>query len=496
MSEAVTMADTQAEERHQSSTSVESPESQVQSDSTARPERSLVVHSESQDAGFLSRFRYHFLTAGIAFLLTPLAFFWPGAAPLDPTDYAERTNRVLSSTPLIDGHNDLPWQLRIELHNRIYGNQVDLTKRLLGHTDLQRMRQGMVGGQFWSVYVDCDTHQQHFEDPSWIVRDTLEQIDVTRRFVDEHPQYLQYCDTAASARKAFKAGKISSMMGIEGGHQVGGSIASIRQMYNLGARYITLTHNCDNAFGTSASTVAAGGPDGGLFRLGYEAIKEMNRLGMMVDLSHVSHQTMRDVMSVARAPVIFSHSGAYSVTPHLRNVPDDVLRTVRRNAGIVMAVFVNRFLRMTDSHQATIHDVVDHIMHIAEVCGWECVGVGSDFSGTPYVPIGLEDVSKFPDLVQLLMERGATDEQVRLFAGENILRVWAHIEKRAREIQASGEKPVEEEYGEREWHKGLKDSPWMLRGSREKAVQSGAADKPYMFNVDSGGKHNPAVKNV
>lgn len=217
---------------------------------------------------------------------------------------------------------------------------------------------------------------------------------------------------------------------------------------------------------------------------------------MMVDLSHVSHQTMRDVLSIARAPVIFSHSGAYSVEPHLRHVPDDVLRSVKKNGGIVMAVFVNRFLNMKHPEDATIHDVVDHIFYIAEVCGWECVGVGSDFSGTPHVPKGLEDVSKFPDLVELLMERGATDDQIKLFAGENLLRVWANIERRATEIQATGEKPVEAEWSGRNWHRGLKDSPWMLRGSREKAVVDGAADKPYMFNVDGEGKHNPAVKNV
>lgn len=330
----------------------------------------------------------------------------------------------------------------------------------------------------------------------WVVRDTLEQIDVTRRFIREHPDHLQYCDTSVCARSAFKAGRISNMIGIEGGHQVGGSISSIRQFYNLGARYITLTHNCDNAFGTSASTVAAGGPDGGLFKLGYEAVKEMNRLGMMVDLSHVSHLTMRDVLSIARAPVIFSHSGAYSVEPHLRHVPDDVLRLVKQNGGIVMAVFVNRFLNMKNPELATIHDVVDHIFHIADVCGWECVGIGSDFSGTPYVPIGLEDVSKFPDLIELLMERGATDDQIRLLAGENILRVWGNIERRAREIQATGEKPSEAEYEGRNWHKGLKNSPWMLRQSREAAVENGAADKPYMFNVDAEGKHNPLVKQV
>ncbi|OTA98770.1 hypothetical protein M426DRAFT_17094 [Hypoxylon sp. CI-4A] len=481
-------------ENSPSSDNNQDPSSRTETSNT--PSRSLIVHSQSQNTGFLSRFRYHLFAAGFAFLLSPLALIWPGQSPIDPTNYAERTKRVLKTTPLIDGHNDLPWQLRIELNNRIYDGKVDFTKRLLGHTDIQRMRTGMVGGQFWSVYVECDAKQKHFEDPSWVVRDTLEQIDVTKRFINEHPQHLQYCDTAACARKAFKSGRISSMIGIEGGHQVGGSIASIRQMYDLGARYITLTHNCDNSFGTSTSTVAAGGPDGGLFKLGYEAIKEMNRLGMIVDLSHVSHQTMRDVLSVARAPVVFSHSGAYSVTPHLRNVPDDVLRTVKRTGGIVMAVFVNRFLRMKDSDQATIHDVADHIFHIAEVCSWECVGVGSDFSGTPFVPIGLEDVSKLPDLVQILMERGATDEQIRLFAGENILRVWSSIEKRAREIQASGEKPVEEEYEGRDWHKGMKDAPWMLRGSREKAIQAGAKDKPYMFNVDDDGKHNPAVKNV
>ncbi|KAJ4300696.1 hypothetical protein N0V90_002784 [Kalmusia sp. IMI 367209] len=456
----------------------------------------LILRPSSQNVGFFNKWRSSFLVAGFTLLFTPLTLLWLGEAPVDPTNYAERTKRVLRTTPLIDGHNDLPWQLRIELHNRIYDSGLDLNKRLLGHTDLARMRQGMVGGQFWSVYVDCDVNQQHFEDPSWVVRDTLEQIDVTKRFIEEHPAHLQYCDTPACARLAFKSGRISSMIGIEGGHQVGGSIASIRQMFDLGARYITLTHNCDNSFGTSASTVAAGGPDEGLFKLGHAAVMEMNRLGMMVDLSHVSHQTMRDVMSVAQAPVIFSHSGAYSVEKHLRHVPDDVLRQVKNNGGIVMAVFVNRFLNMKNPDEATIHDVVEHILYIASICGWECIGLGSDFSGTPYVPIGLEDVSKFPDLVELLMERGATDNQIRLLAGENILRVWENIERRALEIQTSGEKPVEDEFEGRTWHKGLRNSPWMLRGSRDKAVQNGAAKNPYMFNVDQEGKHNPAAKNV
>lgn len=328
-----------------------------------------------------------------------------------------------------------------------------------------------------------------------MVRDALEQIDVTRRFIEQHPKHLSYCDNAACVKRSFKAGRISSMIGIEGGHLLGGSIAAIRQTYNLGARYVTLTHNCDTSWGTSASTVAAGHPDKGLFPLGYHAVKEMNRIGVLVDLSHVSHQMMRDVMGVVRAPVIFSHSGAYSVEPHLRHVPDDVLRSVKKNNGIVMVTFVNRFLNMKNPSSATIHDVVDHIFYIAELIGWEHVGIGSDFSGTPHVPIGLEDVSKYPDLIALVMKRGATDEQVRLLAGDNILRVWTEVEQKAKEIQATGELPVEEEYEDKKWHKGLKDSPWMLRQSREDAQKSGAADQPYMFNVDEEGKHNPLVKN-
>ncbi|KAM0348747.1 hypothetical protein ACHAPU_004186 [Fusarium lateritium] len=399
--------------------------------------------------------------------------------------------------------------LRLELKNRIYDERFDFSNRLLGHTDLQRLRQGMVGGQFWSVYVDCDEHQKHFEDPSvshhvpltvsrirsiadpipkWIVRDTLEQIDVTRRFIREHPKDLEYCDTADCTRKAFKSGRIASMIGIEGGHQVGGSIASIRQMYELGARYMTITHNCDNAFAMAASTVAAGAADEGLSKLGKEAIKEMNRLGMMVDLSHVSHQTMRDVLSIARAPVIFSHSGAYAVEQHLRNVPDDVLRQVKQNGGIVMAVFLNRFLNMKHPEQATIHDVADHIFHIAEACGWTCVGIGADFFGMSNVPIGLEDVSKYPSLMEVLMQRGAADEQIRLLAGENILRVWGKIEKSAKAIQATGEKPVEEEYEGREWHKGYSTDPYMLRGGLEEAIKNGAKIEEDMFDLDSEGR--------
>ncbi|KAH9909727.1 membrane dipeptidase-domain-containing protein [Xylariomycetidae sp. FL2044] len=465
---------------------------------TARGDTTLVVHPQRVREGWLQRWRLPILATGLAILLTPFtslgSLFLPAEEPIDPTNYALRTRRVLQTTPLIDGHNDFPWLLRVELHNRIYDGRYDPNQRLLGHTDVARMRQGMMGGQFWSVHVKCDKAQKHFEGPSWIVRDTLEQIDVAKRFITESPEVFTYCTTPACARAAFARGRIASMLGIEGGHQRGGSIAAIRQAHDLGVRYITTTHNCDNAWATSASTVAHGGPDRGLSpSLGPAYVREMNRLGMMIDLSHVSHQTMRDVLSLTRSPVIFSHSGAYSVTPHLRNVPDDVLRGVRRNGGIVMAVFVNRFLNVKDPGAVTIHDVVDHVMHLAEVAGWNHVGIGSDFSGTPFTPTGLEDVSKYPDLIELVLARGVTDEQIRGLVGDNILRVWGNIQQRGAEIRAEGEKPVEEEWEGRQWHKGYRHSPYMYRETRERARRENWGD-PEQFNVAKADETMAGVK--
>ncbi|KAI2781639.1 membrane dipeptidase-domain-containing protein [Daldinia loculata] len=466
-------------------------------DSANLDENALIVHPQVSQYSWLRRWRSTIIATSLAVLIAPFTSLgsWLSLAesPIDPTDYALRTKHILKTTPLIDGHNDFPWLLRVELHNRIYDGKFDPKQRLLGHTDIGRMRQGMMGGQFWSVHVKCDAAQKHFEDPSWIVRDTLEQIDVAKRFIAESPEVFTYCETPSCARAAFRNGRIASMLGIEGGHQLGGSIAAVRQAYDLGVRYITTTHNCDNAWATSASTVARGDPDKGLTSLGAAYVREMNRLGMMIDLSHVSHQTMRDVLSITQTPVIFSHSGAYSVTPHLRNVPDDVLRSIRRNGGIVMAVFVNRFLNMEDPGAVTIHDVVDHIWHLAQIAGWEHVGIGSDFSGTPFTPSGLEDVSKYPDLIELIMARGATDDQIKLLVGENILRVWESIEHRAREIQAEGERPVEEEWEGRKWHKGYKNSPYMYRETRERAAREDWG-QPDQFNVGKSGQHGTAVK--
>lgn len=225
-----------------------------------------------------------------------------------------------------------------------------------------------MAGQFWSLYVPCIPDKTDFNDPDDTVRDTIEQIDTAHRLFAQYPDVFKYCDNSACARKASRRGQIASMLGAEGLHQVGNSIAVIRKFFDLGMRYITLTHNCDNVFATAWSTVAAGKPDLGLTTLGKEAVLEMNRLGMLVDISHVSHRTMRDVLEITQSPVIFSHTLAYSLAPFFRNAPDDVLRATAKNRGIVMVTFVERFLT-PDGRKTTVSDVADHVMHMVEVMG-------------------------------------------------------------------------------------------------------------------------------
>lgn len=237
------------------------------------------------------------------------------------------------------------------------------------------------------------------------VRDTLEQIDITHRFVNAYPDTFTLCTNPSAVRTAFASGKIASMLGVEGGHSTGNSIATLRLFFDLGVRYMTLTHNSDNAFGTSWITVAPHVPDvkdTGLTNFGEACVLEMNRLGMLVDLSHVSHQTMRDALRVTKAPVIFSHSASYAMTKVGRNVPDDVLHMVKANGGVVMVPSVPYFLRNPEPGQdftdatATVEDYLDHVVHIAELIGWEHVGVGSDFDGCPVTAQGLEVVLSVP----------------------------------------------------------------------------------------------------
>ncbi|EXJ78932.1 hypothetical protein A1O3_08432 [Capronia epimyces CBS 606.96] len=414
--------------------------------------------------GFFSRVTGAVAAIVLGVWMTSLYGYQAGRT-ISPLDFKARTERVLATTPLIDGHNDLPYLLRLELKNRIYdGRKFNFHEGLASHTDLQRMKEGRVGGQFWSVFVECPD-LVHLDDPSHAVRDTLEQIDVAKRMI-AHYDELDYCESSACARAAFRRGQIPSMLGAEGMHQAGSSIAVIRQLYDAGVRYMTVTHNCDNPFATAASTVTETGKDAGLSDFGAAAIAEMNRLGMMVDLSHVSHQTMRQVLDRTRSPVMFSHSACYQLARNYRNVPDDVIARLKTNGGVLMVMFVKRFLNAQEPEAANLETAVDHIMHVVEVAGWDHVGIGADFDGTVTLAHGISSVADYPKLIEAVMRRGASDEQVRKLVGENILRVWRQNELNAQVWR--NDLPVEDVWEGRRWTRWNNPLPLMIPGNTQR----------------------------
>ena len=403
-----------------------------------------------------------------------------GAAPAG-TDYHARVIRVLEQTPLIDGHNDLAWEIRDRYKSRLASVDLkaDTSKLPVGPdmaplmTDIVRLRAGHVGGQFWSVWVPVDVKGPE------AVQMTLEQIDLVKRMAARYPADFEIAYTAADVRRIHRSGKIASLIGIEGGHQINNSLAVLRQMYDLGARYMTLTHVLTTGWADSATDAPR---HHGLTPFGEDVVREMNRLGMLVDLSHVSPDTMRAALRVSTAPVIFSHSSARALVDHPRDVPDDVLKLVAANGGVVMVNFatayvsdaVNRweadrsaevaryesppygglYIGQPDrakaalaawehehpKPQATLAQVADHIDHVRQVAGIDHVGLGSDFDGIPDTPRGLEGVDKYPDLLVELMRRGWSDGDVAKVAGANVLRVMAdceHVAATLRSQQAS-----------------------------------------------------------
>ena len=385
-------------------------------------------------------------------------------------DYQHRLEQVLQQTPLIDGHNDLPWEIRdrfksdvaaVDLKSDTRRFPVDADQTPL-MTDLPRLRLGMVGAQFWSVWIPVNV--PGFE----AVQMTLEQIDLVKRMAAQYPKDFEMAYTAADIRRVHKAHKIASLIGIEGGHQINNSLAVLRQMYDAGARYMTLTHSTNTAWADSATDAPA---HKGLTPFGVEVVKEMNRIGMLVDLSHVSPDSMRAALAASEAPVIFSHSSARSLDDHPRNVPDDILRLVAANGGVVMVNFAPGYVSEERNHwQAdraaevtrfnsppfaglyigqperakaaladwdakhprpvtTLAQVADHIEHIRKVAGVDHLGLGSDFDGIPDAPVGLEGVDKYPKLLEELMRRGWSDADIAKLAGENLLRAMAAAEK-------------------------------------------------------------------
>jgi len=385
-------------------------------------------------------------------------------------DYQHRVEQVLLRTPLIDGHNDLPWEIReryksdflaVDLGSDTHHLPVGVDQAAI-MTDIPRLRAGLVGAQFWSVWIPVDV--QGFQ----AVQMTLEQIDLVKRMAERYPMDFAMAYTAADIRRIHKSHKIASLIGIEGGHQINNSLAVLRQMYDAGARYMTLTHTTNTPWADSATDTPA---HHGLTPFGIDVVKEMNRIGMLVDLSHVSPDTMMAALAASQAPVIFSHSSARALDDHPRNVSDDILRTLAANGGVVMVNFAPAYVSAARNHwQAdraaeqtrfnsppyaglyigqpdrakaalaewdaqhprpvtTLSQVADHIEHIRQVAGIDHVGLGSDFDGIPDAPVGLEGVDRYPALLEELMRRGWSDADVAKLAGENLLRAMAAAEQ-------------------------------------------------------------------
>jgi membrane dipeptidase len=378
--------------------------------------------------------------------------------------YLERAKRILRKTPLIDTHNDLPWRIREDSIARGNVDAYDLRKRTPGHTDFDRLKKGMVGAQFWSVYTPGDWRDSGY------ARVQLEQIDIARRIIEKYPDRLALALSADDIRRNFKQGKIGSLLGLEGGHAIENSLGALRAYYDLGVRYMTLTHNVTLDWADAANDSTK---HDGLTPFGDSVVREMNRLGMLVDLSHVSPATMSDALNVSRAPVIFSHSSARGLVDVPRNVPDSILRRLSANGGVVMVTFVPGFVspavllydqnttrpamnelrerfgndtaaitRATkewrSTHpapRATLSQVADHIEYVRKVAGVDHVGIGGDFDGISEVPQGLEDVSTYPALFAELARRGWSDDELRKLAGENFLRAFVQAESVARRLR-------------------------------------------------------------
>ncbi|KAI5924753.1 membrane dipeptidase-domain-containing protein [Camillea tinctor] len=393
------------------------------------------------------------------------------SSPFYPKSIDGRVRRILSQTPLIDGHNDLAIFIRYMYNNHIY--EENFTKpfeegKLPMHTDLYRLRKGLNGGAFWSVYTPCPENGTDFSDENYAasVQLTLQQIDLMTRLQSAYPSDFSGIVDSQSAVAAFRAGKLISPLGIEGLHQIGNSVANLRRYHALGVRYATLTHNCGNAFADAAlweGPVRKAPPYwGGVSPKGRRLVNEMNRIGMLVDLSHTSVDTMVDVLggsedwAGSKAPVIFSHSSAYALCPHPRNVPDHVLQLVKKTNSVVMVNFAPDFischapsspngLPTFDPSRSTLAHVADHIEHIGSLIGYAHVGVGSDFDGIPTTPAGLDDVAAYPELVAELLRRGVGDADAAGVAGGNVLRVWAEAERVAARMQAEGEPVMEDD---------------------------------------------------
>lgn len=375
----------------------------------------------------------------------------------------EQARELLTEHPVVDGHNDLPWALREHVGYDLAARDIATDQSAHLHTDIPRLRAGGVGAQFWSVYVRSDMAGDD------AVSATLEQIDVVAELLDRYPADLRRALSADDMEAARAEGRIASLMGAEGGHSINNSLGTLRGLHALGVRYMTLTHN-DNIAWADSATDAPG--VGGLSPFGHEVVREMNRTGMLVDLSHVAATTMRDALATSTAPVMFSHSSARAVCDHPRNIPDDVLAQLPANGGIAMATFVPKFvlpeavawtqaadenLRSHGLHhldttgramkihaefeaanprpRATVATIADHLDHMREVAGVDHIGIGGDYDGTAFLPQGLEDVAGYPNLIAELLARGWSAPDLAKLTWRNAVRVLRAAEDVGRELR-------------------------------------------------------------
>jgi membrane dipeptidase len=397
-----------------------------------------------------------FLLAAL-WLVSPIA----GSADVGEDPALKHARRLLREAILVDGHNDLPWAVRSDKQAKGDVALYDLRGKVSGHTDIDRLKRGGLGAQFWSVYIPGEL-------PGGFARTQLEQIDIARQIIARYPETFRTAGTVAEIRAAHRNGRIASLLGVEGGHAIENSLGALRAYYDLGVRYMTLTHNVHTDWADSAALPPK---HGGLTAFGQQVVLEMNRLGMLVDLSHTADATMDDALRVSKAPVIFSHSSARALCDTPRNVPDEILRRVAQNGGVVMVTFVAGFIdpevarvqvpamaevkrrtqglsieeseRISEevmsriqAPKVSIAQVADHIEHIRKIAGVEHVGIGADYDGNSLWPEGLSDVSTYPYLFAELIRRGWSDKDLRLLAGENVLRALARAEEVSRSMRS------------------------------------------------------------